>query len=215
MVETLQETFLETAEQEDTMSRVLVTTTYSSDSIILAITKLSAERVFLLIDKKPDDIQSQTIDHINKTFGSVIEIKEKKIELYDFVSVAKTVIDMLDDISRKDEIYVNITPGKKTQAIGVLFGCYARPKFVKKIFYVTEGMRDMITLPILSFDITETQREVLDNIEKIDTPKALADEVETSRAMLYRNIKELTDRGFIEPKDKGFRLTDAGKVARL
>lgn len=47
----------------------------------------------------------------------------------------------------------------------------------------------------------------------------MADEVETSRAMLYRNIKDLADRGFIEPKSAGegggYRLTDAGKIARL
>ena len=198
------------------MARVLVTTTYSSDSIILAITRLSIERVFLLIDKKPDETQQATIDTINKTFGSVIEIKEKRVELYDFISVAKTVTDMLDDISRKDEIYVNITPGKKTQALGVLFGCYGRPKYVKKIFYVPDGSKDMITLPILAFDITPSQKEVLDNIEKIDTPKALAEEIDTSKAMLYRNIKELADRGFIESSDgKGYKLTDAGKIARL
>ena len=44
----------------------------------------------------------------------------------------------------------------------------------------------------------------------------LAEEVETSRAMLYRNIKELADHGFIEPKDgEGYRLTEAGLVVRL
>lgn len=215
-MEDIQNAFLEDSTQEQRMARVLVTTTYSSESIILAITKLSIERVFLLVDKKPDDVQKATIDVINKTFGPVIEIKEKRIELYDFVSVAKTITDLLDDISRKDEVYVNITPGKKTQALGVLFGCYARPTFVKKVFYVPESTKDMITLPLLNFDITPSQKEVLDNIEKIDTAKALAEEVETSRAMLYRNIKELVDHGFIEPKDgEGYRLTDAGKVARL
>lgn len=198
------------------MARVLITTTYSVESIILAITKLSADRVYLLIDKKPDETQTAAIESINKTFGPVIEIKEKRVELYDFVSVAKTVVDMLDDISRKDEVYVNITPGRKTQAIGVLFGCYARPNYVKKIFYVPEGTKGMITLPILSFDISPSQKEVLDNIEKIDTPKALAEEVDTSKAMLYRNIKSLLDRGFIEPKDgQGYRLTGVGKIARI
>ena len=216
MPSSIKEAFLEDSHQEENMARVLVTTTYSSDSIILAITKLSIERVFLLIDKKPDETQRATIENINKTFGSVIEIKEKRVELYDFVSVAKTITDMLDDISSKDELYVNITPGRKTQALGVLFGCYARPTRVKKVFYVPENSKEMITLPIMHFDITDSQKEILDNIEKIDTAKALADEVETSRAMLYRNIKDLQDRGFIETSDgKGYKLTDAGKIARL
>ena len=175
MTETIKDTFLEDSNQEGSMARVLVTTTYSSDSIILAITKLSIERVYLLIDKKPDDTQKATLDNINKTFGSVIEIKEKKIELYDFVDVARAITDLLDVISDKDEVYVNITPGRKTQALGVLFGCYARPIKVKKVFYVPEGTKDMITLPIMHFDITDSQKEILDNIEKIDTVKALAD----------------------------------------
>jgi len=216
MTNDIQGNTLEDSEQNEHMARVLVTTTYSSDSIILAITRLSIERVYMLIDKKPDETQKETIDSINKTFGSIVEIKEKKIELYDFVDVAKTTINLLDDISQKDEIYVNITPGKKTQALGVLYGCYARPKYIKKIFYVPEGTKDIITLPILHFDISDTQKEVLDNIEKIDTPAALADEVETSKAMLYRNIKDLSDRGFIECKNEGgYKLTDAGKIARL
>jgi CRISPR locus-related DNA-binding protein len=216
MIESIQDNFLEDEIQNNNMARVLITTTYSSDSIILAITRLSIERVYLLVDKKPEGLQKETIDLINKTFSSVIEIKEKKIELYDFVEVAKTVTDLIDAISRKDEIYINITPARKTQSLGLIFGCYARPKYVKRIFYITEETNDMITLPILSFDITDSQKEVLDNIEKIDTSKALAEEVETSRAMLYRNIKELLDRGFIEPKEKeGYKLTDAGKIARL
>ncbi len=198
------------------MTRVLITTTYSSDSIILAITRLSIERVHLLVDKKPDQNQKATIDNIHKTFGSVIEIKPKSIELYDFVDVAKNIVTLLDDISNKDEIYVNITPGRKTQALGVLFGCYARPTHVKKVFYVPEDTNDLITLPVLHYDITSSQKEILDNIEKIDTARALAEEVDTSKAMLYRNIKDLTDRGFIEPKPgEGLRLTDAGKIARM
>src|SRR3989338_1242730 len=124
MESSIKEPVLEDSNQEENMARVLVTTTYSSDSIILAITRLYIERVYLLIDKKPDDVQAATIESINKTFGSVIEIKEKRVELYDFVSVAKTVTDLLDDISRKDEIYVNITPSRKTQALGVIYGCY-------------------------------------------------------------------------------------------
>ena len=215
-MENIQVNALKDSEQNEIMGRVLITTTYSSDSIVLAITRLSIDRVYLLIDKKPDEVQQKTIDLIKSTFSKTIEIKEKKIELYDFVSVATAITDLLDNISTKDEIYVNITPGRKTQALGVLFGCYARPKLIKKVFYVPEGTKDMITLPILDFDISETQREILDNIEKIDTPSALADEVETSKAMLYRNIKDLADRGFIEPKDgSGYKLTDAGKVARL
>ena len=40
----------------------------------------------------------------------------------------------------------------------------------------------------------------------------LAEKVELSRAMLYRNIKELEEMGFISSKDGCFELTDAGRI---
>ena len=39
----------------------------------------------------------------------------------------------------------------------------------------------------------------------------LSDKIDISRAMLYRNIKELEEAGLIEE----LKLTDAGKIARL
>ena len=43
-----------------------------------------------------------------------------------------------DLLSDKDEIYVDITAGRKTKALGLLFGSYARINRVKKIMYVKE-----------------------------------------------------------------------------
>ena len=44
----------------------------------------------------------------------------------------------------------------------------------------------------------------------------MAKEVDTSRAMLYRNIRDLEARGYIEAKDgAGYRLAEAGRIARL
>jgi len=197
------------------MTRVLVTTTYSMDSIVFAITKFSIERVYLLIDRKPDEVQQKTISAIKDSYANVLEIKEKKIEKYDIVSIAKDIADLIDAISNKDEIFVNVTPGRKTQALGVVFACYARHMRIKKLFYVAdEEPKEMITLPLLSFELTESQKDILRHIEKYEHLAEMSVELDTSRAMLYRNIKDLKAKGLIE-ENGGLKLTDAGKIAKL
>ena len=61
-------------------------------------------------------------------------------------------------------------------------------------------------------------KKVLESLNEKDTLKLslseLADKIKISRAMLYRNIDELRDMGYISTDD-GLVLTDAGKIARL
>ncbi|MBI4052768.1 MAG: CRISPR locus-related DNA-binding protein [Candidatus Diapherotrites archaeon] len=204
------------------MARVLITTAYSSDSIVLLLTKFSIDRLFLLIDKKPDETQQKAVDDLKKTFEKVIEIKEKRVELFDIVAVAQDTANIIDALANTDEIFVNVTHGRKTQALGALFGAYARSTRVKKIVYVADQtkpneFKDIITLPTLNFDLSTGQQEILEEAEKHDIPADLAKETEQSKAMVYRNLKELKQRGFIEETEdgKGFKLTDAGKIARM
>jgi len=97
----------------------------------------------------------------------------------------------------------------------LLFGAYKRSMRIKKIVYMIEETKELIELPILSFNITKTQLKVLENIEKYRSMIKMADNIGMSRAMLYRNIKMLKDAGFIEETNDGFKLTDAGRIARM
>jgi len=96
-----------------------------------------------------------------------------------------------------------------------MFAGYKRPSQVKKIFYVTEETKEIITIPILSFDITEAQQKILENIEEIDKISQMSNEIDLSKAMVYRAIKELKDKGLIEEYEKGYKLTEAGRIARM
>ncbi len=196
------------------MAKVLITTTYSSDSIVLLTTKLGIDRIFLLVDKKPNKTQQKTIDSIVESFGNVLEVKQRKIELYDIVKIAKECVNIIDVLPKDDEIFVNITPSKKTQALGLLFGSYSRSKKIKNIYYCPADENQIITLPILSFDLSESQLQILENIESTPNLSKLAGILKQSRAMLYRNVKELKHKGLLEEKD-GLKLTDAGKIARM
>ncbi|MCD6591020.1 MAG: CRISPR locus-related DNA-binding protein [Candidatus Aenigmarchaeota archaeon] len=197
------------------MANVLLTTVYSMDSIVLAITRLSIEKVFLLVDKQPDEQQKETVKKIRESFGKVLEISERKVEVYDIVSVAHSVVELIDSIPGGDEIYINITPARKTQALGLLFGAYRRSMRIKRIVYMIGETRRLIDLPVLSFDVSKTQLKILENIENYRSLMKLADDLGMSRAMLYRNIKTLKDMGLITETENGFRLTDAGKIARM
>ena len=197
------------------MTRILITPIYETDCIVLAINRFSIDRVFLLTSKKSDEKQQEAIKEIKDHYDKIIEIKEKKTELYDIVEIAHQVKEIIDDLPNTDEIYLNTSTGRRTQAMGVLFAGYKRPARIKKIFYVTEDTKEVITIPILSFDVTVTQQKILENIEDIDKISELSTEIDFSKAMVYRALKELKDKGFIEETTTGHKLTEAGKIAKM
>jgi CRISPR locus-related DNA-binding protein len=197
--------------------KVLIATIYSPEPVILATTRLGPERLILLIDKTPNKEQEKAVELIQNSLGKVIDVKLVKTEIYDIVEIAKKCVEIIDLQPDEDEIYVNITSGRKTKAIGLLFAAYARHERVKKIAYnVEEDKNAIVYLPRLSFKLTENQKKLLELIgeHKYETISDLTKDIELSTAMLYRAIDELKDMDLIT-SDEGFKLTDAGRIARL
>ena len=86
-----------------------------------------------------------------------------------------------------------------------------------KIAYNPEEYKNsVIYLPRLSFKLTDSQKHLLELIEseKYASIKDLSEKSDLSTAMLYRAMDELRDMDLIEEGDF-FKLTDAGKIARL
>lgn len=198
------------------MSKVIVATLYSIEPVMSATTKLGADKLVLLIDKKPNTKQEESLTLIKKSLGSVVQIKTIKIDPYDIVQIADEVVKVLDLLDERDEIYSNITSGRKTMCLGLLYASYCRINRIKKIIYITEEENRLISLPKLSYNLTESQRRVIDYLasHSHETLAELAKATDISRGMLYRNLKELQDLGLIE-ENSGLKLTDAGKIARL
>ena len=197
------------------MSNILLSTIYDDNSVIFSIKKFDIDKVILLVDKKPDNIQNTSIKSIRNIFNNLVEIVEEKIDIYNITDIVKKVVDIIDSISEKDNIFVNITSGRKTQSLAVVFATYQRSRKINKIIYITEEKKDTIVLPILSFDLTTSQLEILKNIDKMDSINKLEKRLEIGRAMIYRNIKDLQNRGFVEKTKNGLKLTEAGKIAIL
>ncbi|MBI3026704.1 CRISPR locus-related DNA-binding protein [Candidatus Woesearchaeota archaeon] len=197
--------------------KVLIATLYSSEPVILATTRLGPDRLILLVDKEPSSEQEKSLKLIEDSLGKVIDVKAVKTDVYDIVNIASKCVEIIDLQPKDDWIYINITAGRKTKAIGLLFAAYARHERVKKIAYnPEEDKSSVVYLPRLSFKLNESEKKVLEAIgnDKYENPTELSKKVDLSTAMLYRAIDELKDKDLITTEE-GLRLTDAGKIARL
>jgi CRISPR locus-related DNA-binding protein len=207
----------EMVEAEKKGKKVLIATLYSFEPVMVATTRLGPQVLFLLIDNEPNQEQTDSLKKIQEAVGSFIEIKPVKTEVYDIYKVAEKCVGIIDARSNDDLIYINITSGRKTKAIGLLFAAYARHDRIKKIAYnPEEDKTSVVYLPKLSFKLTESQKMVLEYVAtgKYKTISDLSKEIKLSTAMTYRAIAELEDMDFISVEN-GLEITDAGKIARL
>ena len=133
------------------MTKILIATLYIFEPVIAAATKISADRLILLIDHEPDETQQKSLDIIKQSLGSVLEIKTVETDVYDIVEVTKETVKIIDLLSDKDEIYIDVTAGRKTKALGLLFGAYARSDRIRRIMYVKEENKQVVNLPKLSY----------------------------------------------------------------
>ena len=197
--------------------KVLIATLYSPEPVILATTRLGPERLILLIDNEPSKEQEASLKLIEDSLGKVIEVKVVKTDVYDIVKVATKCVDIIDMQPKEDIIYVNITSGRKTKAIGLLFAAYARHVRVKKIAYnPEEDKTSVVYLPRLSFNLTDSQKKILEMVDKgkFESTADLAGKADMSQASVYNAIVELKDMDLVVTED-GIKLTDAGRIAGL
>jgi len=199
------------------MGKTLIATLYHANAVLLASNRLGADKLILLIDKKPSDEQITSLKLIKESLGRVIAVEDVRTEVYDIVAVAEKCVELIDSQPKDDVLYVNITSGRKTKAMGLLYAAYARIDKIKKIAYnPEEDEKAVVYLPKMCFKLTNSQKEILDIIGKqqFESITDLAKKVKMSRAMLYRNMDELKDLGYVD-MEKEIKLTDAGKIARL
>lgn len=198
--------------------RVLIATLYGAEPVLMAIARLGVERVVLLIDFKPDEIQQEALEKIKNSLGKAVRIETLKTSNYDIVEIASKCVELIDLKAKDEEIHINITSGRKTKAIGLLFAAYARHDYVSRISYYPEEQEiaSVVYLPKLSFKLSRSQKMILEALEKgkYKTIKDLSKKVKLSTAMLYRAIDELRDNDFVAV-DGEIKLTDAGRIARL
>jgi len=171
------------------MAKVFIATLYSPDPVLTAANRLGPDRLILLLDETDPKTQEKSYKLIEESLGRVVDVKQVKTKAYDIVKVAEKCVEIIDMQPKDDEIFINITSGRKTKALGLLFAAYARCNRVKKIAYNPEEDKNAVVwLPKMSFKLTESQKKILLVIgEKDYTKSSLTDltvKIGTSRAML-------------------------------
>lgn len=195
------------------MDYTLISTIYSIEPIMVCITQFSPKKVVLLREEDAPQAKLKVEEIISETVGNFIDIETKITSLYDVVRIAQDTVDVIENEKANNrKLFVNISGGRKPQALGALFGCYARHGDIERIVYVTEEDSQTIDLPILNFGLSPTKRMVLEELTNNGkSVKNLAIQIGISRGMTYNHIRELREMGFISP-DK-LEITTAGKLA--
>ena len=195
------------------MEYTLISTIYSIEPIMVCITQFSCKKVVLLREEDAPREKLQVEQIIKDTVGNFIEIETKITSLYDVVRIAQDTVNVIEnERTNNRNIFVNISGGRKPQALGALFGCYARHGDIERIVYITEEDSQVIDLPILNFGLSATKRVVLEKLkDNGESVKNLAMKIGISRGMTYNHIRELREMGFIAPDQ--LKITTAGKLA--
>lgn len=192
----------------------LISTIYALEPVIVCVTRLSPSKLILLTEEGTDEKKLRSEQTLEATFGKVIEIVKKNTSLYDTVKVAQDVATIIEEEhARGNHIMINVSGGRKPQAFGALFGAYTRSDMVKRIVYVTEEDNFIIDFPILSFNISDTKKTILEQIKSgVSSIQDIAIKVGISKGMAYNHLRELKAMGYITGDD-GYIITDAGKIA--
>ncbi len=145
----------------------LISTIYSLEPVIICVTRLSPSKIILLSEEGADDKKKRSEEMIEQTFKNALEVEKKYTAVYDTVRVAKDVAELIEqEHARGNQVIVNVSGGRKPQAFGALFGAYARNAMVQRVVYVTEEDSFMIDFPVLSFNLSETKKLILEEIQK-------------------------------------------------
>ncbi len=195
-------------------SSVLISTFYSVEPVMVCATNFTPKKLIVLTEEDAPEEKKRAEQLLKDSIGKVMKIESKITSLYDVVRIARDTAAVIEkEHAEGNKITVNITGGRKPQALGALFGAYARASMVEKIIYITEEDQFILELPVLSFDISETKRMILEEIAASNkSVPNIARKAGISRGMAYNHVRELKEKGYVSDKE-GLNLTTAGKLA--
>ena len=195
------------------MENTLISTIYSLEPVITCITLFSPKKVVILREDDPPQKKIESERMLNETVGRVLEIETKITSIHDVVQIAKDTTEIIEnENSYGRNIVVNISGGRKPQALGALFGSYARHMMIEKIVYISQEDGHVLDLPILNFGLSKTKLMILEELKNGENSvKDLAIKIGISRGMTYNHLRELREMGFIN--QDVLEITSAGELA--
>ena len=159
------------------------------------------------------------LDAALKEFSGMFQKKVITVPMYGIHEIAVKAVEVIDSLKPKkgDRVIVNITSGRKPMALGLLYAAYARPKLVSQVMYLTEEHEEVIQLPMMYYNLSKSEKQLLLHIrdQGTGTILAMSGALGLSRSMLYKNLSDLSDQGLLREADDDWELTDFGRIAVL
>lgn len=195
------------------METTLISTIYDVEPVMICITKFSPKKVLLLTEDNGSEVMRKSEETLANAFGRFIDMKSQETDSNDSVKIASAVANAIEKEKKSgNKIVVNISGGKRPQALGTLFGAYSKHQFVDRIVFVNDSRKEITDLPILRYDISSTKKKILKClIDGCNSVKQLSDEINISRGMIYNHIRGLRNMGLIDKKV--LEITTAGRLA--
>ena len=118
-------------------------------------------------------------------------------------------------LGENNKIFIHTTEGRKTTSLALLFAAYRRKDKIEGAYYITEEEHEIIKLPLLDFNVNETQKFLLKEISNGNSElKVLQKKAKLKQSAIYQNIQELKQEGYIT-EDKEPQLTELGRAMIL
>ncbi len=201
--------------------RILFTTIFSFDAIKTTVLKISDlnEIIYLVEENLQKDPSADAkrklgaIENLKKTFGDIVQITALKIkDIYDIPNIISETIKKIDSLSKEDELFIDISDGRKTLAFGLLFSAYLRKDRISKIYYVIKERKELLSLPLLNFSINDSKKAILRQIMNGNEDKEkIREKLALGKSVIYQYINELKSEGYIT-NETGLKITDLGRI---
>lgn len=199
------------------MGKVLLATVWKKEPIMKNIAEYDIEKLILvheeekLADEEDWKSKSEEIAEIEDSpIGDVIEIEKISTGLNELYRVAKDVFEKIAGEER--ELIVNITGGRKMQAMGALLAA-SKTKNVEEALYWPEEdskVSEKIQVPLFNFLISEKEQKVISKVSEFKQAKKIVEDLDMSQSMVYSHLRDLEKKGFLK-KENGWKLTDLGE----
>ncbi len=195
----------------------LISTFYNVQAQMLGIKEFSPSKIILLKQSNEKNAELRKNEALlRKTVGTVCKVESVELkDPYDVLEVAEKTVKLIESEKKAgNKIIMNLTGGRRTQALGVLFAAYARSDMVERLVYAPSDANRIVDLPKLNLSPSKKKREILELMAKNShkTMSALAKKLGKTRGMLYVHLRELKEVGYL---DENYNLTMAGRLALL
>ena len=199
--------------------KVLINTLgFKHEAVVAGVKKIGADKQIVIYGQSHGKIHE-------KVQSAITEIKREIPEtniISQFIAVDHYEISsttrQLQDIIRQEyafgnTIYVNASGGRKTLAYSTQFACYLEHDKVTKLFYLTQEENKYIELPILKWYLSNSKRSILWFFQTgVEDVKEIAGKLGITTRMIYRNITELLQEGYLVKAGRGYELTQTGEI---